>query len=836
MSPLFSFPTTSMSSTTYHYSRRSSVAGGKRRAPREVRFGVYVLGATLGEGEFGKVKLGWRKDGQQPSQAAIKLIRRDSVPHGSEKESKIHREINALKRLRHPNIVRLVEVLQNEKYIGIVLEYASGGELFDYILEHRYLKEGMACRLFAQLVSGVDYMHSKGLVHRDLKLENLLLDKHKNIIISDFGFVNSFHSSSNDMMRTSCGSPCYAAPELVISSEPYRGTKVDVWSCGVILYAMLAGYLPFDDDPQNPDGENIARLYHYITKTPLTFPEYIPPTPRDLLRKIIVPDPHKRISLKQVRSHTWLSPHAPFLSVTPSEWDRNYKAARILVSQPDKAHRRYSLMENPTSASLMLNKHSVKSYTSNVSKSLYAHPAAPQTSRTFAVSGSSSSSDLSGASTAAVEAYRSFNTHQRSGSSASLALQAVVEADDAEHTRRNSVTDQKRVRPFPRPLTLANVSQEVSSPASFVPLDTLIGVSTAGIDTIREDSERNSANLSSNVSVPPRSTRTGRPRPTSYHPGMGAVSQITAHDLAFMGPLTSRSRSPSPARSTHSKRGSWGAPKISEPTLDMSMVTGVLTRLNDAAAPKSEKRRSIALETLNNAMETMETMETENPEPKEISVQAKAEPESESKVTETVESEKKAEPVVKPVAEPVAKSVAGPVVEPVAEPVIVKPASKSSKADESEVKEYKPTDASRKSSHSSHTSAHSSQSKGSEKENRTSSTNKFKRFSLLSFYTRESVYETANEHDHRRESRIPEGREVNTTTRKATDSSRKADVSRTGSHRRRSERKVSERRPLEPRNQVEIPVTRTPTSSSQMKEPSTAKRVMDFFRRRSVRI
>lgn len=219
-------------------------------------------------------------------------------------------------------------MIQNDKYIGIVLEYASGGELFDHILTHRYLKDNVACRLFAQLVSGVHYLHSKGIVHRDLKLENLLLDKHKNIMISDFGFANSFHygpdGSINDLMSTSCGSPCYAAPELVVSDSKYIGRKVDVWSCGVILYAMLAGYLPFDDDPDNPDGDNITQLYKYITTTPLTFPEYLQPMPRDLLRKILVSDPRKRTDLNSVRSHAWLAPHAHFLSVTPEEWDRSF--------------------------------------------------------------------------------------------------------------------------------------------------------------------------------------------------------------------------------------------------------------------------------------------------------------------------------------------------------------------------------------------------------------------------------------------------------------------------------------------------------------------------------
>jgi protein-serine/threonine kinase len=161
-------------------------------------------------------------------------------------------------------------MVETERHIGIILEYASGGELFDYILNHRYLKDNAARRLFAQLVSGVGYLHKKGIVHRDLKLENLLLDRNRNIIITDFGFANTFDADEElsieeelnlsdrdfvkkigldkvkangtrkgDLMQTSCGSPCYAAPELVVSDSLYTGRKVDVWSCGVILVGPL---------------------------------------------------------------------------------------------------------------------------------------------------------------------------------------------------------------------------------------------------------------------------------------------------------------------------------------------------------------------------------------------------------------------------------------------------------------------------------------------------------------------------------------------------------------------------------------------------------------------
>jgi protein-serine/threonine kinase len=228
------------------------------------KFGDFILGNTIGEGEFGKVKLGWKQDSNV--QVAIKLIKRDTVGTNPSRLAKIRREVTILRGIHHPNIVQLIDMVETDRYIGIILEYASGGELFDYILNHRYLKDNSARRLFSQLVSGVGYLHKKGIVHRDLKLENLLLDKNRNIIITDFGFANTFDPheelaeeeelnlsdkdwvkragldrlKSNgmrkgDLMQTSCGSPCYAAPELVVSDSLYTGRKVDVWSCGVIL-------------------------------------------------------------------------------------------------------------------------------------------------------------------------------------------------------------------------------------------------------------------------------------------------------------------------------------------------------------------------------------------------------------------------------------------------------------------------------------------------------------------------------------------------------------------------------------------------------------------------
>lgn len=344
--------------------------GGKSRQDhsrekrRETKFGDYILGQTLGEGEFGKVKMGWKKDGGV--QVAIKLIRREVLGSNPSRLPKIYREISILRGLQHPNIVRLHEMVETERHIGIILEYASGGELFDYILNHRYLKDNSARRLFAQLVSGVGYLHKKGIVHRDLKLENLLLDRNKNIIITDFGFANTFDPNDElgdeieynlgnkefvkkagleivgdsghrrgDLMQTSCGSPCYAAPELVVSDSLYTGRKVDVWSCGVILYAMLAGYLPFDDDPANPEGDNINLLYKYIVSTPLTFPEYVTPHARDLLKRILVPDPRKRADLFEVARHSWLSEYAHVVGFITSSTTTSSDIANTTVPPED---------------------------------------------------------------------------------------------------------------------------------------------------------------------------------------------------------------------------------------------------------------------------------------------------------------------------------------------------------------------------------------------------------------------------------------------------------------------------------------------------------------------
>ncbi|WBW73236.1 serine/threonine protein kinase Ppk1 [Schizosaccharomyces osmophilus] len=307
-----------------HMDSSEILARTLKKSSKNNCFGPFILGRTIGRGEFGKVKLGWPLPGSSPSkkhptpQVVIKIIR---VIKGGRLLRKVIREATILREVDdHPNIVKYIDLIKTKHHMGIVLDYVSGGELFDYILASRRLEDETACKLFAQLISGVGYLHSKGVVHRDLKLENILLDSKKNIIIADFGFATTFGrfgSQKNqvsiakpDLFRTSCGSPCYAAPELVnCKSGSYAGTQADIWSCGVILYAMLAGYLPFDDDPHNPNGENVVRLYRYICSTSLIFPEYINEKPRELLRKILVPDPTRRLQMSGIMRHPYLRAH-----------------------------------------------------------------------------------------------------------------------------------------------------------------------------------------------------------------------------------------------------------------------------------------------------------------------------------------------------------------------------------------------------------------------------------------------------------------------------------------------------------------------------------------------
>ena len=384
--------------------------------------------------------------------------------------------------LKHPNIVRLYDVIETDKYIGIILDYASGGELFDHILAHRYHKEKDACRLFAQLISGVWYIHQRKIVHRDLKLENLLLDRNRNVIITDFGFANRFEHRSDDLMQTSCGSPCYAAPELVISEGAYVGSAVDIWSCGVILYAMLAGYLPFDDDPANPDGDNINLLYRYIVNTPLSFPDYISPEARDLLSIMLQPDPQRRADLSSVMQHPWLAPYAYLFDKTIEDLEASAIESHRAKRQAYQRQMRSAAQATATDLNKVARSQSAKNDVfphASVAVAPRSHAHAPEDQTLY-----ETSADIAAASQAQSQARRGYN------STIVMPTQPSAYVDDDPFAQ--SPTDPAAV-PIPI-IPTASDQQQQQRPRSSSRKDSLPPVPSPAVVTNGTGSVRNKAN------------------------------------------------------------------------------------------------------------------------------------------------------------------------------------------------------------------------------------------------------------------------------------------------------------------------------------------------------
>ncbi|KAK7363403.1 hypothetical protein VNO77_05545 [Canavalia gladiata] len=271
------------------------INNAKNNQREGMRLGKYELGRTLGEGNFGKVKFARNIDSGLPF--AVKIIQKNKVVDLNI-TNQIKGEIATLKLLRHPNVVRLYEVLASKTKIYMVLEYVNGGELFDKIASKGKLTEDEGRRLFQQLIDGVSYCHTKGVFHRDLKLENVLVDSKGNIKITDFGLsALPQHLREDGLLHTTCGSPNYVAPEI-IANRGYDGATSDTWSCGVILYVILAGYLPFDD-------RNLAVLYQKILKGDVKIPTWISPGAQNMIKRILYPNPETRITIAGIKKDPW---------------------------------------------------------------------------------------------------------------------------------------------------------------------------------------------------------------------------------------------------------------------------------------------------------------------------------------------------------------------------------------------------------------------------------------------------------------------------------------------------------------------------------------------------
>ncbi|XP_062858306.1 MAP/microtubule affinity-regulating kinase 3 isoform X1 [Trichomycterus rosablanca] len=290
---------TSHSDTQNDGATRSSRPGARCRssiascADDQPHIGNYRLLKTIGKGNFAKVKLA--RHILTGREVAIKII--DKTQLNPTSLQKLFREVRIMKILNHPNIVKLFEVIETEKTLYLVMEYASGGEVFDYLVAHGRMKEKEARAKFRQIVSAVQYCHQKHIVHRDLKAENLLLDADMNIKIADFGFSNEFTLSNK--LDTFCGSPPYAAPEL-FQGKKYDGPEVDVWSLGVILYTLVSGSLPFD-------GQNLKELRERVLRGKYRIPFYMSTDCENLLKRFLVLNPIKRGTLEQIMKDRWIN-------------------------------------------------------------------------------------------------------------------------------------------------------------------------------------------------------------------------------------------------------------------------------------------------------------------------------------------------------------------------------------------------------------------------------------------------------------------------------------------------------------------------------------------------
>lgn len=254
----------------------------------------YELGRLLGQGTFAKVY--FARSLRTGQSVAIKMIDKEKILRVGLVDQ-IKREISVMRLVRHPYIVQLYEVMATKTKIYFVMECCKGGELFNKVAKGK-LKEDVARKYFHQLIDAVDFCHSRGVYHRDLKPENLLLDEDENLKVSDFGLSAFAESKRQDgLLHTTCGTPAYVAPE-VINRRGYDGAKADIWSCGVILFVLLAGYLPFQDS-------NLMEMYRKIGKSEYKCPSFFAPEVRKLLSRMMDPNPHSRISIAKIKENSW---------------------------------------------------------------------------------------------------------------------------------------------------------------------------------------------------------------------------------------------------------------------------------------------------------------------------------------------------------------------------------------------------------------------------------------------------------------------------------------------------------------------------------------------------
>ncbi|TKY71852.1 CBL-interacting serine/threonine-protein kinase 12 [Spatholobus suberectus] len=272
----------------------SSLVSANKKEPSNLLLGRFETGKLLGHGTFAKVY--YARNVKTGEGVAIKVIDKEKILKGG-LVAHIKREISILRRVRHPNIVQLFEVMATKSKIYFVMEYVRGGELFNKVAKGR-LKEEVARKYFQQLISAVGFCHARGVYHRDLKPENLLLDENGNLKVSDFGLsAVSDQIRQDGLFHTFCGTPAYVAPE-VLARKGYDGAKVDLWSCGVVLFVLMAGYLPFHD-------QNVMAMYKKIYRGEFRCPRWFSPDLSRLLTRLLDTKPETRIAIPEIMENKW---------------------------------------------------------------------------------------------------------------------------------------------------------------------------------------------------------------------------------------------------------------------------------------------------------------------------------------------------------------------------------------------------------------------------------------------------------------------------------------------------------------------------------------------------
>lgn len=259
----------------------------------------YGFGKVLGQGSFGKVRLAWHR--LAGAKVAIKSYEKAKLTEPNHWR-RVQQEISLMEQLNHPNLVRMLETIDSPKRIHIVMEYAGGCNLCTHVKAKRRLPEPEARHIFVQIMAGLEYMHNNGVIHRDVKLENVLFTEEGDMKLLDFGF-SVLCRDPNKKLKIFCGTPSYMAPEIVMRKE-YLGRPVDVWSLGVLLYACLCGCFPFV-------AKTYPDLYKKIAQAQITFPDHLSTNAKDLLRRMLHPDCASRITLSAVRKHAFVGGSLP---------------------------------------------------------------------------------------------------------------------------------------------------------------------------------------------------------------------------------------------------------------------------------------------------------------------------------------------------------------------------------------------------------------------------------------------------------------------------------------------------------------------------------------------